>query len=54
VEDERENAAAHLGCQPAAPAASETYLYADSTGTMQRIRLTPTYATLRLMLEHQL
>jgi hypothetical protein len=34
--------------------ASETYLYADSTGTMQRIRLTPTYATLRLMLEHQL
>ena len=34
--------------------ASETYLYTDSTGSMQRIRVTPTYATLRLTLEHQL
>jgi outer membrane receptor protein involved in Fe transport len=34
--------------------ASETYLYTDSSGTMQRIRLTPAQATLRLMLEHQL
>jgi len=32
----------------------ETYLYSDSSGTMQRIRLTPGYATLRVMLEHQL
>jgi outer membrane receptor protein involved in Fe transport len=34
--------------------ASETYRYTDSSGTMQRIRLTPGQATLRLMLEHQL
>ncbi|MYM67964.1 TonB-dependent receptor [Pseudoduganella sp. FT55W] len=34
--------------------ATETYAYNDTTGTMQRIRLTPTQATLRLMLEHQL
>ncbi|MYM25015.1 TonB-dependent receptor [Duganella sp. FT135W] len=34
--------------------ASETTLYTDSSGATQRIRLTPTYATLRLMLEHQL
>jgi outer membrane receptor protein involved in Fe transport len=35
--------------------ASETYAYTDATsGTMRRIRLTPTQATLRIMLEHQL
>ncbi|RZT11094.1 TonB-dependent Receptor Plug Domain [Duganella sp. CF402] len=34
--------------------ASETYRYTDSAGTMQRIRLEPTKATLRLMLEQQL
>ncbi|MRW86654.1 outer membrane beta-barrel protein [Pseudoduganella sp. FT26W] len=34
--------------------ASETYSYTDNTGTMRRLRLTPTQATLRIMLEHQL
>jgi outer membrane receptor protein involved in Fe transport len=34
--------------------ASETNDYTDATGTMRRIRLTPTQATLRIMLEHQL
>ncbi|WP_343729191.1 TonB-dependent receptor [Duganella sp.] len=34
--------------------ASETYRYTDSSGAMQRIRLTPTHATLRVMLEQQL
>jgi outer membrane receptor protein involved in Fe transport len=34
--------------------ATETYVYNDTTGIMQRIRLTPTLASLRLMLEHQL
>jgi outer membrane receptor protein involved in Fe transport len=35
--------------------ASDTYAYTDATsGTMRRIRLTPTQATLRIMLEHQL
>ncbi len=34
--------------------ASETYRYTDGSGTMQRIRLTPTHATLRVMLEQQL
>ncbi|WP_373991634.1 TonB-dependent receptor plug domain-containing protein [Duganella sp. BuS-21] len=34
--------------------ASETYVYSGADGAMQRIRLTPTRATLRLMLEQQL
>jgi outer membrane receptor protein involved in Fe transport len=34
--------------------ASETYRYTDKSGAMQRVRLTPAQATLRLMLEHQL
>jgi len=34
--------------------ASETYRYTDADGTMQRLRLTPTQTTLRIMLEHQL
>lgn len=34
--------------------ASENDSYTDSTGTMRTLRLTPSYASLRLMLEHQL
>jgi outer membrane receptor protein involved in Fe transport len=34
--------------------ASETYVYTDDSGSMHRLRLTPTQATLRIMLEHQL
>jgi outer membrane receptor protein involved in Fe transport len=34
--------------------ASETYTYNDATGTMHRLRLTPTQASVRIMLEHQL
>ncbi|MTV36912.1 TonB-dependent receptor plug domain-containing protein [Duganella radicis] len=34
--------------------ATETYRYTDAEGSMQRLRLTPTQATLRIMLEQQL
>jgi len=51
------NAKTHLrisGANLLRQQASETYRYTDSSGTMQRIRLTPAQATLRLMLEHHL